>query len=438
MSVTTAERRARPWTSTREANRSPVIYGIRGLAALALVFTHVAMVSGLLGTREAGPPRGPSNYLGGFFASGFQICVGIFFLMTGLFLYRPFAKSIISGRRHSDRGNFLRRVLRLLPAYYAVYVISLLVLNSNAIEGVWYVLKPILLLQVYDWTWMNGMEVTWTVPAMVQFYLALPLIAWATHRYAARGATPKARAYRLMLPVPILVAIGFGWLFFVKATDMGTRALFWWPMGLAPEVGLGMGLGILLALSQVSPKDTPKLLRVAAAHPNMFLFAALATLIVNAARPFSEIGMDDIYTVPGLLVFYVLLAVFSVCAVLPLVVPGAKSQFIRVTLANKPIVYAGRVSYGIYLWHFPVMHFYLQPGNILDGQPLPIFGLYGNTGFWELEIATVVLTVIVASISYYLLERPLMDWGERYIQRREQRRGRTTAPTPPQRASVPV
>jgi peptidoglycan/LPS O-acetylase OafA/YrhL len=99
---------------------------------------------------------------------------------------------------------------------------------------------------------------------MVQWYLALPLIAWATHRYAARGATPAARARRLMLPVPFLIAVGVGWLFFVKAQGWDNRILFWWPQGFAPTVGVGLALAVMLALAQVSPQDTPKLLRAAA------------------------------------------------------------------------------------------------------------------------------------------------------------------------------
>lgn len=434
MSVTKAERGAEPRASAREAKRSPTIDGVRGLCALLLVITHVSMVSGLLGTKETGSNVGPSSYLGGFFAGGLQIAAGIFFILSGLFIYRPYAKAIITGARQPDAGNqFIRRSLRLLPPYYVLTAVVLVALNWSAIDGVWYVLRPFLLLLVYDSTWMNGEEVTWTVPAMAQFYVALPIIAWATHKYARRANTARARAYRLMLPVPFMIAIGFGWLFFVKATDMGTRALFWWPMGLLPEVGIGMALGILLALSRVSPKDTPALFRAAAAHPNIFLLGALGTMVANAARPFSEIGMDDIYTVTGLSFFYVILAAFCVLVVTPLVAPGSDSRLIRGLFGTRPMAYLGRISYGVYLWHFAVMHFYLQSGTLFGGDTKMILGLYGKAGFWELQLVTFTGAVLIATISYYVLERPLISWGERVIQRRDMRKAATTKAAPAMR-----
>jgi peptidoglycan/LPS O-acetylase OafA/YrhL len=437
MSVTTADRDAVRQASGGQPNRWLGIDGLRGVAALALLTTHVAMVQGLIGTKQLGSKMAPSNFIGGFFTSGFQIFAGVFFVMTGLLIYRPYAKAIINGTPTLGRGSLLRRGLRLLPAYWAMCLVALFALNLSSIHSAWYVLRPLLLLQVYDWGgWINGLEITWTVPDMVQFYLLLPVLAWATHRYASGGLTARARAYRLMIPVPFMMVIGFAWLFFVKATNMGTRALFWWPMGLLPEVAIGMAVAILLALHQASPKDNPKVFRVAARHPNMFLLVAVVALVVNCARPFSEIGMDDIYTVGGLVLFYVLLALFGACLVVPLVAPGADSRLIRAVFTNPPILFLARISYGVYLWQFAVMHFYLQSGHLFGGHPKPIVMLRYDAGFWELELVTLIGSVIMATISYYLLERPLMDWGERYLRRREQRR--TGVVVESRRESVPI
>lgn len=416
----------------RREKRIASVDGIRGICALLLLITHVAMVSGLIGTRETGVATGPSNYLGGFFASGLQIAAGVFFVLSGLYVYRPFARSVLTGEPAPDsRASFVRRAVRLLPAYYAMYVFVLLAMNLDGIDSVWYVVRPLLLLHIYDMEWMDGMEVTWTVPAMAQFYLLLPVLAWATRRWAARGATMRQRAYRLMLPVPFLIATGFAWLFVVKAAGLSTRALFWWPMGLLPEIGIGMALGILLALSKLSPADTPWLFRAAAARPNLFLLGAVATLIVNCARPFSQIGMDDIYTVEGLVFFYVILAVFSVLLVAPLVAPGMRSRTVDAVMGNRPIVYLGRISYGVYLWHFAVMHIYLQFDTLFRGETAMILEIYGSVGFWELQLVTLAGSVLLASISYYLLERPLMAWTERRLARRAARRATATSASAP-------
>lgn len=413
----------------RGGGRSPAVFGIRALAALALLTIHVAMFSGLLGTRALGTPRPPSNPVGAFFVSGLPSFIGVFFVLPAMFLYLPLAKAIIAGEPlPSQRSGLIRRLLRLLPGYYLMYFVVLVTLNRHAITGFWYVLRPILLLQVYLPSpfvpkLMNGMEVTWTVPTMVQWYALLPVIAWASQKYAVRGPTPAARARRLMLPVPFLIALGVGWLFFVKAWGWDNRIVFWWPQGFAPTIGIGMGLAVLIALAKVSPPDTSRILRAAGAHPHLFWLAALAVYLVNCARPFSVIGMDAIYSTSGLLITYLMVAAFGLLAVLPLVVPGGTTPLIRTVLTPRPLVYIGRISYGVYLWHFAIMHFFLQPGSMLGGTAKPLRELYGTSSFWALEAATLAGSVFMASISYYLVEQPIAAWGDRFIQRRFIERG---------------
>ena len=433
----------------RGGGRSPAVFGIRALAALALLTIHVAMFSGLLGTRALGTPRPPSNPVGAFFVSGLPSFIGVFFVLPAMFLYLPLAKAIIAGEPlPSQRSGLIRRLLRLLPAYYLMYFVVLFTLNRHAITGFWYVLRPILLLQVYLPSpfvpkLMNGMEVTWTVPTMVQWYAALPVIAWASQKYAVRGPTPAARARRLMLPVPFLIALGVGWLFFVKAQGWDNRIVFWWPQGFAPTIGIGMGLAVLIALAKVSPPDTSRILRAAGAHPHLFWLAALAVYLVNCARPFSVIGMDAIYSTSGLLITYLMVAAFGLLAVLPLVVPGGTTPLMRVVLTPRPLVYIGRISYGVYLWHFAIMHFFLQPDSLVAGPAKPLRELYGTSSFWALEAATLAGSVFMASISYYLVEQPIAAWGERFIQRhfgehREQRVPQSARPRLPRPRTEPV
>ncbi len=404
-------------------NRSAAIDGIRGMAALALMTVHVGMFSGLLGTKALGTPRPPSNFFGGFLVSGLPSFIGVFFVLPAMYLYLPLAKAIVTGeKRPPQRGNFVKRVMRLLPAYYLMCLVSMLALNRNAISDIWFFLRPFLLVQVYLPTpftpkLMNGMEVTWTVPSMVQWYAALPLIAWAVHKFAARGATPAQRARRLMLPVPVLILAGIGWLFFVKGNGWDNRIVFWWPLGFAPTIGIGMGLAILLALAQVSPVDTPKLFLLARQRPYLFWLGALVVYLVNCARPFSVIGMDAIYSTSGLLVTYLMVAAFGFFASVPLVAPGARPTAVDFVLSRRPLVHIGRVSYGIYLWHFAVMHFYLQPGSILTGDTRPIREMYAKAGFWELELVTFAGALLLATLSFYLLEQPVGAWADRWITR---------------------
>ena len=62
----------------------------------------------------------------------------------------------------------------------------------------------------------------------------------------------------------------------------------------------------------------------------------------------------------------------------------------RGVLTWAPLRYVGRISYGLYLWHFPVF-------TILKA-PFPI---------------ELVATFVIAMCSYHLMEAPLLRWGSR-------------------------
>ncbi|WP_433241242.1 acyltransferase family protein [Streptosporangium sp. CA-135522] len=402
----------------------PKFDGIRGLCAVALLVVHVAWTASLTGSYN----EAPSNLPAATVINGFQITVGVFFLLSGLFLYRPFARAIITDTPKPELGPyFLRRVLRLLPAYYVVTAVALLALNFNSIDGIWYVLRPVLLMQNYDPQWMAGMDITWTVPTEIQWYIVLPLIAWASHWYARRGADPVSRARRLMIPIPILILVGFAWNVYIHQPFMGIfPPEFWWPIGVAANIAAGMGLGIMSALSQVSPGNTSRIFRVAAKHPNMFWFAALIVFAINCAKPFGRPGYGDYDSLPGALTFYVLFILFCALLITPMVAPNSESRLIDAVVGNRVVVFLGRISYGVYLWHFIVMNLYLGSGSIFGGDPLQVPAMRGMAGFWELESAVLLGSIVVATVSYYAIERPLLQLGERWISSRKARKSTTT------------
>ncbi|GAB3465689.1 acyltransferase family protein [Actinophytocola sediminis] len=412
------------------AKRVPRFEGVRGLCALALLITHVAFAAGLIGMYD----QPPSSPFAGFLINGFPVCVGVFFTLSGMFLYRPFARSVIAGTPKPLLGPyFLRRGLRLLPAYYLMTVAALLTLNLNYIDGLWYVLRPFLLMQNYEPTWMAGMDITWTVTTEVHFYLAMPLIAWLCHRYARRGVTAVQRARRLMLPVPILILAGFGWSAYVHSPEMGQYPnAYWLPITNVGVLAIGMAMGVLSALSEHSPGDTPALFRGAALRPNLFWLGAFVVYLLNAIQPFGRPAYGDYPPLAAGLVQHVLLLVFPVLLVAPMIAPGAQPKFIDAVLANGPVRFLGRISYGVYLWQFVVLYWVLGSGSVFGNEPAwDVRTVIGDFGFWELELSVIALTVVVATVSYYAFERPLMLLGERRISRRAEARKATEEPAQP-------
>jgi peptidoglycan/LPS O-acetylase OafA/YrhL len=70
-------------------------------------------------------------------------------------------------------------------------------------------------------------------------------------------------------------------------------------------------------------------------------------------------------------------------------------------LQSRWLVWSGEVSMGIYLWHMPVMH---------------VFQLYwpeGDVGVWQAiasALAMLAITLALAALSFYMIERPAMKW----------------------------
>ncbi|MEN3539922.1 acyltransferase [Microbispora sp. ZYX-F-249] len=400
--------------AARDKTRVRTLDGIRGICAMAVVFTHVAFATFVLSS-AAGPPR---EGIWSILAAG-QLSIGPFFIMSGLFLYKPFVRRAFLGTAKPDLGRFfVRRGARLLPAFWLMTAFCLLVLNLDALQGVWDVLRPFLLLHIYDFHYYAGLDVAWTVPAETQFYLALPVLAWFIHRLGRGVDDPARKARRMLVPLGVLVVLQFAWTAYVHSAYEAWPPQYFWPFGITGLFAIGMAMAIWSVLAEVSPGSEPAFWRLAVRRPHLFWLGALVAYAINCAQPFGVPGTADWQTTPAALVRDAMLLSFSFLLMVPLVVPGAASRFMEVTLGNGVMRYLGRISYGIYLWHFPMMYLRFGSGSIF-GETVPVQMLLGKFGFWALVIPVALSTIAVASVSYWVLERPVIRLADRWAAARK-------------------
>ncbi|WP_169979449.1 acyltransferase [Microbispora sp. H10836] len=413
--------------------RIPRLEGVRGVLALGVLVFHAAWLAGATSFMDQ-----PGNGIWGYLADGLAVCLPPFFVLSGLFLYRPFARAVLAGTRRPNVPAFLtRRAFRILPAYWLMLAVALLFINLNGIHGIRDVIRPFLAIHFF---WQEGQPLTgllhtWTVPTELTFYLAIPLLALASNRLARRSADP-ARRMRLMMITPALVlAGGFAWIVYTNLPSFKGPYEFWfWPFYYMTAFACGMALGILHAYSEVTGR-VPGLYRLAARRPNLFWLAALVVYLAYAPQPFGTPGMGDWPALIQELVGHTLVLVFGVLFIVPLTLPEAKSRFIDAVLANPVMRYLGRISYGIYLWHVLVQEFYLKNGNIFGVDPLDATQFRGTVGFWETTAFVLAVSVVLSTVSYYALERPVMKLWNVWF--RKDTRARVTAADPAQ-PGVPV
>src|SRR3954470_9746605 len=146
------------------------IEGLRALAAGAIVLLHAWSIPAGLGVLSG-------SSLLFIFAVPLNDGVTLFFVLSGFLLWRPFASSIADARALPWLARYARnRVLRIVPAYWAVLALSAFVLGSvrltplvapplsGALHDPVLLLKDALLLQQLSPTTLSsGIEPAWSL-----------------------------------------------------------------------------------------------------------------------------------------------------------------------------------------------------------------------------------------------------------------------------------
>ncbi|MFE7131884.1 acyltransferase family protein [Streptomyces sp. NPDC057638] len=422
----------------RQTGRVGGLDGVRALCALAVAGVHTSFAAGVMGAYTAPPGN---EALATLLAGLRPLALGPFFVLSGMLLYRPFARWTLGGGSRPRVGPFLaKRLARLWPAYALLAVVCVFLLNFDAVDGPWYVLRPLLMLQVYDYTWIAGMDPAWTVPAEMQYYLALPPLAVLMHWLARRTDDLAARVRRMMVPLVVLTVGSAVWTWWIHRPEMGVYPeQYWWPLAVGGAFALGMAMAIWQVMAELRPGRPPLPLRLAGRHPLWLWAGALVIYAVNCTQPFGRRGYGDYEGVGLALTQYGLLLLFSYLVVMPLSVPGSRSRVMDAVVGNPVARYLGRISYGIYLWHFAVMYFWFETGSVFGTEPGLMNQLRGTIGFGELMTAVLVGSVLAATVSHYAVERPVVNAVARWAARREGARPKGPRPGPvPERDAYTV
>lgn len=337
--------------------------GIRCLAVIAVIAAH-SHVSWMHG--------------GGLGVDMFFVLSG--FLITGLLLneYRQFG-------RVSVPKFWGRRLLRLMPALIvliicvdAVAILFPAKLGGYAAAGL--AATPSILFYFSNWLIVaqNGAALgpfgpLWSLSVEEQFYLLWPLVTVVVLRWRN--------------PLRWLAIIAAGGCVAVTVF----RFLAFDPANLYPTFGTNYRVDMLLMGCLLAIAFQAGLWTVIRRVSRFAVYPAIAYLIVIAilTPEFNVAGANTkvyLYYTVGLP-----LLALSMVAIIGRLVTAQQSRLASV-LSVKPISYLGRISYGMYLWHYPII-LVLQ----VRFQPDP------NIVF----IVSLLLTVAAASASWFLVERPL-------------------------------
>ena len=398
-----------PVASRLKDPRFPGFDGLRALAALAVLMTHVSF---------SGGANGPN--LGGVFFARMDGGVSVFFVLSGILLYRPFARAHLLAEPSPALRRYLwRRAIRIYPAYWLVLTVVVYGFGISDIVGLRRFVLDYSLLHIYSPHQTDAfgpLLQSWTLSTEIAFYLFLPLWAYGMRRLARGDVASRIRAQ--LVGVVGLVVVSALWKAFVLSAGFSEGRIgqlkMWLPWWL-DMFAIGMAIAVLVLAVTHLGWATPLRLDARLA-PAICWLGALGALWWVAA------GAGLGHTSPAIahhLLWgqHYLYAAIAVLLILPSAFgpqdPG--SSRVRAFLQSRVMVYLGTISYGIYLWHEGWIDRYLNWTGV------PVFGVYtSDTPFrWHTNsvisapwisflIAVLVLTIASASLSWFVLERPLL------------------------------
>lgn len=362
--------------SADNATRSyyPALDGLRGVAILLVVFLH---------------NFGFMNYF--FFG---WLGVDLFFVLSGFLITDILLYTV-------DKPNFLRnfymrRVLRIFPLFYLTLIVCLLILpniKNIPIESSYYTNN-----QFWLWTYLQnwlfvfkepyGDKIllhTWSLAVEEQFYLIWPFIILLIRK--------PNRLLAVVISILLFVIITRYVIWAYEIKDLSYSSLYTFTR----IDGLCIG-SILALLMRINPGFLKK-------------YTTLIVLLMAAVNfGFYFINNRQSVTLPYLaLVGYTTFAVLFGILVYEAVT--GESKFIQFILNNRILKFFGRISYGLYVYHWPV-YILLFPFFLKTlSEKIHLQHRYAETGS---AIIVTILSVLISLLSFHFFEKKFLQLKKRY------------------------
>jgi peptidoglycan/LPS O-acetylase OafA/YrhL len=351
-------------------------------------------VAGLDGVRAFAVAAVIAYHAGVTHATGGFLGVDIFFCLSGFLI----TSLLLGEARHAGTIRlaqfWARRARRLLPALFLVLcfvgLLSWLAVPQGAYPGL-RLDSLSTLLYVANWHFIlegtsyfkaalppSPLTHTWSLAIEEQFYVVWPLVVL--------GLVKLRRAPPVLLVVSVVGALAStAWMAWLFSPSADPTRLYYGTDTHAMTLLTGAGLAAGLAL--LAGQRDPSALRAKGLGGLAVQAAGIAGAAVLCAMALKVNGETHWLYKGGFLVCGV-----ATATVILSVVTAPRGP-LAMALSLAPVRFVGRISYGLYLWHYPLFIW-------LDHERTGLFGI-------RLLALRLVVTVVVATASFYLVERPI-------------------------------
>ncbi|MBH5317044.1 acyltransferase [Paenibacillus sp. GSMTC-2017] len=385
--------------------------GFRAIACLLVVIVH--LVGNMF--REGQAPW-LQNVLS-FFSMG-NVGVSIFFVLSGFLLSYPFWKKYLEGDAFPSIKQYaLRRFARIAPGYYVAIIVAVIAANHFELvtEHFWArLIAGITFTSGFHYITFFPSEMNgplWSISFEMFCYLLMPLFMFALFRFFGKnrsfltGILFWIGVFFLILILNQLIHS----LFVLSEEGRGFQygiiggAKFWMPnynpIGLFGHFALGIfAAGVSVRLFQVSEKT--KRFK----HFGGFDLLCLGALFLSFAllgimRYFGEFDFS-LQRQPFYFPMYATFIAISLCT-------AAHTRWAAKILDNPFFRFTSKISFGLYIWHYLIM----RVSSLTWAKEYRWMNMT-DLGKWaSISLVILVVSYVFATISFYLVEKPVLDWS---------------------------
>ena len=363
-----------PPTAASRPHHIPALDGIRALAILLVIPHNVDLLR---------PPLPLAAYPVALLMHSGWIGVQLFFVLSGF---------LITGNLLDSRGAanyfgvfFGRRALRILPLYFAVLIVTFVVLP--ALGAMPEPLRASASHQIWLWTFLAnwtapfgravfGFGHFWSLAVEEQFYLLWPFLVL----FCARPVL--LRCCFALIVTALLVRLVMLW------SRFPTDAIYMFTVCRMDALACGAAAAVLV-------RTPAALVRISDSTPAIATTAVI-TLAVTVLGT-SELAMYDPRTLS--LGYTTLSFAFALIISLTTVPTTGVVKGVMRVLTWRPLRLVGRYSYGMYIFHLPLHVFFGMP--LLARLTPHVTPLTAIT----YTVCVTLATFVVAAASYELFER---------------------------------
>ena len=300
--------------------------------------------------------------------------VDLFFVLSGYLIGRQLWKELIK-RNTIDVGRFLlRRGLRIWPFYYCFALWAIISSPAPVIDF----LPDLLFLSNYLKHQVSG---GWSLSTEEHFYILIPVLLLIT-----RVFVPFRRQYLMILA--LFLALPVLRYFWLAASKGGGFDAIYFPFHTHSD---GLVVGLFISWLSIA--------KPAAIAPRGILSNAVTPLIMIAAGGALYLANRLIFGFSALALIYGAMVLFVL----------RDQSFVSMALRFRGFHLMSRLSYGMYLIHFPILAFGMPLLASLTGTNA------GQVGFWLGGVGILCATFAISAVTFVLIESPFLRFRDRWL-----------------------